>query len=254
MRTRLLALLLGTCAIVAQETSPDGTAEIAPEDRAIFAKAFALEDAREWSKARAIYEEILLRQPDHAQAREGKTRATKVIAAEFQLEECIAEAERQTAAGNFQAAIRAFNQAMTVKPDYVSKDRFQALRATLMEQNTPVELTLKSDGSTWVLIENYRPPMKLLRETFKILPGNYRVVGRRSGYQDIARDLVVRSGAVLVLDVVCRVQSPPEALESEQNERLRFERDYQRALNARRMEESRAKQQFEDGLRIIPHD
>jgi tetratricopeptide (TPR) repeat protein len=148
MRTRLLALLLGTCAIVAQETSPDGTAEIAPEDRAIFAKAFALEDAREWSKARAIYEEILLRQPDHAQAREGKTRATKVIAAEFQLEKCIAEAERQTAAGNFQAAIRAFNQAMTVKPDYVSKDRFQALRATLMEQNTPVEVTLKSDGST----------------------------------------------------------------------------------------------------------
>jgi hypothetical protein len=239
MKARLLALVLATSAGVAQQASHDG------------AKALALENSREWAKARAEYNEILSRQPDNVDAKAGKMRVSEVIVAELQLEKCIAEAERLMAAANFQAAVRVFNQAMAVLPSYLSRDRFQAMRAKLMEQNTPVEVTLNSDGQTWVLIENFRGPRKLEGETIKMMPGNYRVIGRRNGYHDIEQTLMVRGGVPLAITVECNIQASVGATTRDSNEQTRFEREYQQTLNARRLEEIRAKAKFEEELESI---
>jgi hypothetical protein len=262
MKTRLLAFFLVVSTGVAQEAPRDGTSapalagrettlELKPEDYAVFTRAFELEKSYDWARARAVYDEVLLRQPDHAHAQAGKARVSEVIVANLQLEKCIAEAERLRALGSFQAAIRVFNRGMSVKPDYLGSDRFQALRATLMVQNTPVEVTFKSDGQTAVLIEHYRAPKKLEGETIKMLPGNYRVIGRRSGYQDIEQTLLVRVGAPQVVTVTCTVQSSTTVPPGDRNEQMQFQGEYQRDLNIQRLEEIRTKARFEEELESI---
>jgi len=85
---------------------------------------------------------------------------------------------------------------MAIKPSYlVNDDKVQQLHALLMAQNQPVEVTFKSDGKTWVSISNYRLLGQIDSTALKILPGDYNVVGRRKGYQDVQMLLQVRNGA-----------------------------------------------------------
>jgi hypothetical protein len=78
----------------------------------------------------------------------------------------------------------------------------------LMAQNQPVDVTIKSDGKTWVSIANFRAPKQFETESFRILPGNYLVRGMRKGYQDVLLTLQVRAGTQLpVVNVVCQYAS-----------------------------------------------
>ena len=72
----------------------------------------------------------------------------------------------------------------------------------------PVDVTFKSDGKTWVSITNYRLLGQIETATLKILPGDYQIMGRRKGYQDVFMKLQVRNGTQLpVVNVVCQYTS-----------------------------------------------
>lgn len=173
------------------------------------AKAFDYEKAYQWSEAREAYSETLKLDADHAEAKEGYTRVGTVIRALLQYQKYIEAAEQLANRSDFQGAIRRFNEAMAVKPSYlVNSDRVQQLHAQLMEQNKPVEVTFKSDGSTWVQITNFKAPQKFDSEVMRILPGDYEVIGRRKGYRDINLLLQVRAGTPPPLvTVICNVPS-----------------------------------------------
>jgi hypothetical protein len=75
-----------------------------------------------------------------------------------------------------------------------------------MEENTPVDVTFKSDGSTWVQITNFKAPKKFDSEVVRILPGDYEIIGRRKGYRDLVLLLQVRGGTPPpVVTVICNV-------------------------------------------------
>ncbi len=173
------------------------------------AKAFAHEKAYQWREAREAYNETLQLDPSHADAKEGYTRTGTVIRALLQYEKYIEAAEQLANKAEFQAAIRRFNEAMAVKPSYlVNSDRVQQLHNLLMAQNRPVDVTFKSDGNTWVSINNFRQPAKFETEVIKILPGDYEVIGRRRGYRDVQMTLQVRNGAPApTVTVMCTVSS-----------------------------------------------
>lgn len=173
------------------------------------AKAFAYEKAYQWREARDAYNETLELEPDMAEAREGYTRAGTVIRALLQYERYIEAAEVLANKAEFQAAIRRFNEAMAVKPSYlVNSDRVQQLHALLMAQNKPVDVTFKSDGNTWVSIQNFRAPEKFETKEIKMLPGDYAVIGRRKGYRDVTMLLQVRNGTPPpTVTVACNVSS-----------------------------------------------
>ena len=257
MKTRLLALILCAVETVAQEphlksevlTVPEMLPPLAEADYAVFTQAYDFEREREWEKARAVYQRVLAQQPNHPHAGDGLARSSKVRVAELHLEMWFAEAQRLSALENFQSAIRAYNQAMAIKPDYISNERFGELHATLMAQNAPVEITLQSDAQTWVMLENYRAPSRFDTQTMKILPGNYRVVGRRNGYQNAEQILRVRAGAPQVLTVTCTVTVPNPA--DDPFEQQRVEREYQEELRAHRRKDAAAKAQFEQELEAI---
>jgi len=171
------------------------------------AKAFAYEKAYQWREARDAYNETLELEPDMADAREGYTRAGTVIRALLQYERYIEAAEVLANKAEFQAAIRRFNEAMAVKPSYlVNSDRVQQLHLQLMAQNKPVDVSFRSDGNTWVSIQNFRAPEKFESNVIKMLPGDYAIIGRRKGYRDVTMLLQVRNGTTPpAVTVACTV-------------------------------------------------
>jgi hypothetical protein len=172
-------------------------------------KAYAFENERQWVEARDAYAETLKLEPDHADAKDGFIRAGTVIRALLQFKTYLDTARQLADKAEFQAAIRRFNDAMSVKPSYLVPDEAtERLHTMLMEQNKPIDVTIKSDGKTWVSIANFRAPQQFDQQTFKILPGNYSVRGMRKGYQDVLMTLQVRAGTQLpVVNVVCQYSS-----------------------------------------------
>lgn len=163
---------------------------------AALAKAYGHENAYEWVAAREAYDRTLKLSPDLVDAKDGYARAGRVIRALLQYERLIDEARERADRSDFQGGIRSFNEAMTIKPDYlVNTDEVEQLRALLMAQSQPVDVNFTSDGKTWVSISNYRMLGQFSNTSVKILPGDYEIIGRRKGFQDVLLLLQVRSGA-----------------------------------------------------------
>lgn len=177
--------------------------------RKALAKGYAHEKLFQWQEAREAYNETLKLEPEQSDAREGYIRSGTIIRTLLQFDKLIETAEQLAAHAEFQAAIRRFNDAMAIKPSYLTtNDRVQQLHVLLMSQNKPVEVTFQSDGKTWVSISNYKLLGQITTTTLKILPGDYAVVGRRKGYQDVQLLLQIRSGSTLpVVNVACQVSN-----------------------------------------------
>ena len=125
----------------------------------------------------------------------------------------IEAAERYAANADFQAGIRIFNLAMEMKPpELVVSDRVRELQASLRADNRPVEISLISDGITSVSVSGpygLRAPSPLQTAQVKVLPGDYEVIGRRKGYQDVVIPVQVRNGVPApVISVMCTTPEP----------------------------------------------
>ena len=168
------------------------------------------EKSYQWKEARDAYAETLALEPNQAEAKEGYTRAGTVIRALLQYEKYIESADQLAKKADFQGAIRRFNQAMEVKPAYLeNSESVQQLHSLLMAQNKAVEVSFSSDGDTWVSINNFRAPKKFDSEVVKMMPGDYRITGRRKGYRDVDILLQVRSDVTPPkVNVVCTVENP----------------------------------------------
>jgi RNA polymerase sigma factor (sigma-70 family) len=101
-------------------------------------------------------------------------------------------------AGKFKVARSRFNEAMAERPaDLPLTDHAKQLQATIEEQSVPVELKISSDGQT-ILAFIDEPDMRVLAplksQSLKLQPGNYEIIGRRKGFQDVSFTLQVRNG------------------------------------------------------------
>ncbi len=164
------------------------------------------ENEYDWYKARDAYQEVLDIESGHDEATEGLVQAGKIIRAILRFENFLEIAEEKAASGEYQEAIRDFNAAMALKPDYLSlDDRARGLQKLLKDQSRPSQLVFASDGQTWVSVSGYKMLGKFKgQQTESFLPGNYIVRGRRKGYQEVIYEVRVRSGRDLpIIEVVC---------------------------------------------------
>lgn len=177
--------------------------------KAALAKAFERENNFEWEFARSGYNETLQLDPENPEAKEGYVRTGRMIRTLLQYDKLIEIAEERHKKAEFQPAIRTFNEAMAIKPAYLAlTDRVEQLRVSLMQQSQPVDVTFRSDGNTWVSITSFRMLGRIQGETLKMLPGDYEIVGRRKGYQDVLLMLQVRNGSTPpVVTVACTLRS-----------------------------------------------
>ena len=132
-----------------------------------------------------------------------------MIRALMQYNKLVDVAEVHVQRAEFQRAIRAFNEAMAIKPSYLAlTDRVSQLREVLSVQSKAVEVTFQSDGESWVSINNYRMLGKIRVTTLKILPGDYEIISRRKGFQDVMLVLQVRNGTTPpVVRVACTLRA-----------------------------------------------
>lgn len=68
-----------------------------------------------------------------------------------------------------------------------------------------IEVTLASDSQTWVSITNVLVPDKFSTASVRLAPGDYEVIGRRRGYQDVRKTLQVRSEPPKTSYIACTV-------------------------------------------------
>jgi hypothetical protein len=110
-------------------------------------------------------------------------------------ETMLGAAELLTSRAEFALAVRVYNQAMVIKPaDLAVTENIRQMRDFLRAQNETVEVTFTSDGVTAVEVRPSKQLGKFTTTTVKMLPGNYQVVGKREGFQDVILPLQLRNG------------------------------------------------------------
>lgn len=151
------------------------------DERLAYERAFQQETARrrvEEAKARAKVDDEVSRMDDTS-----KYHRLMELAREY------------VANCQFQNGLRTYNEAMAAKPrDVPVSDDIKELQAELSAQKAPVGVSLTSDGQTYVMIPGLRLLSKFQTTTLQVLPGNYELVGRRRGFQDVVIPLIVRAG------------------------------------------------------------
>lgn len=157
-------------------------------------EAYAAERDYRWDEARRLYLALLQFEPEQQDAKDGLTRTGTVIRALLRFERQIEEARSLAQRANFQGAIQAFNDAMANKPSYLvlSPDQEQ-LKNMLEAESRPVQVTFVSDGRTYVTIQGVRILGKFTRTVVPVLPGNYEIVGRRKGYEEVREMIRIRA-------------------------------------------------------------
>ncbi len=173
------------------------------------AEAYDLEREYQWDEARFAYERLLDLEPEYEEAIEGLIRVGRTVRALLEYEKLLELSEQHLMAADYQASIRAFNQAMQTKPGYLEiTPEAQEMRRVLELNSTPVNITFVSDTKTWVSITNFRMLGKIKEEAVALPPGDYEVIGRRKNYQDVMLLLKVRPQmSTNVVSVVCKTRA-----------------------------------------------
>jgi tetratricopeptide (TPR) repeat protein len=158
--------------------------------------AYGYENDRKWMDARKAYLHTLEIEPKQEEAEEGLVRTSRMLRIILRFEKLLELAADQAARAEFQASIRSFNEAISIKPDYIElTESHLTLKNLLSAQSKPINIKFESDRKTWVTISNFKLLGKFDTEHIKILPGDYEIVGRRKGYKDVVLVLEVRAGS-----------------------------------------------------------
>ena len=167
--------------------------------------AIDYEDEYAWPRARDAYLEVLNLETDHEEALAGLQQAGEMMRVLLRYQKYIEDAQEFAAKGEFQRAIQTFNETMALKPSYLQlSPEIQELKDTLSVQSQPINVSFVSDGRTWVSIAGYKMIGKFTQYSTRILPGNYRVRGRRKGYKDVLLEVRIRNGRQIgPIKVVC---------------------------------------------------
>jgi hypothetical protein len=172
------------------------------------ARARDAESAERWDEALAAWREAASLEPSLVSAREGLARVTPRAELQRRIDALIAKPERLWAAegraearGLLAAAAAAGNPRERLAE---SADRLDRLAKAA---ESPVRLRLQSDGLTQVAIYRVGQYGTFATREVQLLPGRYTVVGTRTGFRDVRREVVLPPGAEAAA-VVVRCEEP----------------------------------------------
>jgi hypothetical protein len=169
------------------------------------ARAEAAEGREDWKGAAAEYEAALKLDPWVAFALAGRARTAPRAALDEALEGYLHRPERLSAENVAREAERALARAEEVeKPGPRLQQQRAGLERILKDARTTVDVPLVSDGVTEVAVLRVGTLGAFRKKEIPLRPGSYVVVGKRRGYRDTRKTLVVAPGArPAPLDVRC---------------------------------------------------
>jgi len=172
---------------------------------AALAGARAAEGTEHWADAVLRYREALAIDTTLVEARDGLARASDRALLDEELTTIIAQPERVYSSAVYAAARQSLQRAEAIAAagPRLGEQRTR-VAALLRLADTPVQVPLVSDNLTAVTIYRVGELGSFSERRVELRPGSYTVVGTRSGYRDVRRELHVSPSAVTApLRVVC---------------------------------------------------
>jgi hypothetical protein len=158
-----------------------------------------------WSGAVAVYRKVLTRVPQAAFARQGLVFAQDRERLHQQFDHYLADPARvysDQPLANAEQLIESTGQPPAAEVRLAEKLR--RLQAIITEAETPLTITLQSDGLTQVQIYHVGRLGQFTSQQLELRPGTYTVVGSRAGYRDVRQTFTVKPGSQQpVLDIRC---------------------------------------------------
>lgn len=152
---------------------------------ALLKEAEAAEAREDWQEARAKYEAILGLDSQLANALEGKRRAGVRHEIHGKLEQILTHPARLFDRAVFDETVAFHNKLSAMaEPGPVLSEQLARLGALLSQADTPVQVSLKSDSLTRVVLYKVGDLGYFTSKELLLRPGNYVAVGQRDGYRD----------------------------------------------------------------------
>jgi Tfp pilus assembly protein PilF len=159
-------------------------------------RAAAQEVEERWNEAAGEYAAVLALAPAARFAREGQERAEQRADLEQRLEYHRSHPERLVSDAVLEEAMGLLVEAEAAQPAGPKHRRQVNGLAELLEVAAkPVRVRLVSDDATEVTVYHVGRLGAFLSHELELRPGTYTVVGSRSGYRDVRKELVVTPDA-----------------------------------------------------------
>ena len=166
-------------------------------------KADAREQAEDWQGAAGFYRQALKVDPNAGFASDGLNQAQGRARLHEQIDHYLDSPSRLYSDDPLANAGQLLESA-AVAPENEPKlaNKVARLRKLVKEAGTPLQVSLRSDGKTEVVVYHVGRLGRFDNHSLLLRPGDYTVVGSRKGYRDVRKTLSVRpgkSGTVLVI-------------------------------------------------------
>ena len=175
--------------------------------RTALARASLLESQELWHEAHSIYQQLLAEDSSLSAARVGEIRTAARLELDNKIQSILENPLSLQADAAWQAANQTLSEARAIiAPGEKLLAQTAQLQNILKNARTPVMVKLESDNMTEVEIYRVGKLGNFVEQAVNLNPGNYVIVGRRSGYKDVRIELAIDgSNSEIEVPVVCNV-------------------------------------------------
>jgi len=168
-------------------------------------RAASLEASERWAEALAIYDEVLAGDPALQFAQAGRARAAPRAELARRLQLTIDNPDRLATTAVRRETEQLLDVARGVEPaGPVIRSQVSRLELLLPAYDQLVRVALESDNATEVTIQRVGAFGSFLHREIELKPGRYTVIGTRTGYRDIRREITIAPGtAAQTIAVSC---------------------------------------------------
>lgn len=172
-------------------------------------RAAGYESGEDWAQALAVYEGLLEQDPSLTEARVRLIPARVRTDLDARMRGYIAEPLKLSASESaYLAAQGTLADARGIpNPGPKLAGQIERLDVLLKAANTPVEVVLRSDNQTHVVLYRIRDLGRFEQVSLRLRPGKYVVAGTRQGFRDVRVEFTV-TGTEALAPVVVRCEEP----------------------------------------------
>ena len=158
-----------------------------------------------WAETLQVYEKALAIDPHFGFAETGRKMARQRFELDRQVQEIILRPGRLQESGPMQEAEMVLARMLSIEdPGPRLQTQISELSKLIRTASKPVEVILRSDNETSVVIYRVGRFGQFLEKRVSMVPGSYTVVGARPGFRDVRKTLKVQAGNnPITIDIRC---------------------------------------------------
>jgi len=163
------------------------------------------EASEQWADAVKAYKDALAIDENLLFAREGLARAEPRARLDKQFRQALEDPNRLSDVAVAEATGTLLKQAQRIQPmgPTLSK-QISELEVLLEKANTPLSITLRSDGATEVIVYKVARMGTFEERELTLRPGTYTAVGTRNGYRDVRETFTIsHDTAISAVTIAC---------------------------------------------------